>query len=424
MKVYTTLDMDLQLMGERAIEKHLTALEDMYRKKNTRAVYDSVYRDSTSRPRPGYIQGALVSMDPRTGYVRALVGGRDWNHSNFNRATQAKRQPGSAFKVFVYAAAVDNGFQPTDIIIDEEVAYPAGDGTDYSPGNYDDKFRGPVTLRYALQKSINVPAVKLLRKVGTSLVASYAQRLGIRSEVQRNLSMALGSSEVDLMELTAAYGVFANRGIRNDPLFVLKVEDRDGNVLEKNIPRPVEVLSEETNAIMTSMLQSVMDYGTGYSSRPAGFTRPAGGKTGTTNDYTDAFFIGFTPGIATGVWVGYDQKQTIGKGVTGAVGALPIWTQFMIGATRGKPEESFPEPYGVVRRRVCAETGMLATNVCPNLTREDFREGMDPTEICVAHPGRPLDNVPYRPREFVVPPQDFFDLDRRDRDTRERIGTQ
>lgn len=421
LEVYTTLDMDMQEIAERALEKQLAALETQLRTKTTRAAYTAA-ADSGDVAAPRYLQGALVAMDPRTGYVRALVGGRDWAHSNFNRAVQALRQPGSAFKPFVYTAAIDNGFQPTDIIVDEPVSYPAGNGEMYEPTNYDDKFRGPVTLRYALQKSINIPAIKLLRKVGTSLVASYARRMGIHSEIGQNLSLALGSSEVTLMDLTAAYGVFANRGIRNEPLYVLKVEDRNGNVLEKNIPHPTEVLSEETAVVMTSMLESVMNYGTGAGARAAGFTRPAAGKTGTTNDYTDALFVGFTPSLVCGTWVGYDVQQRIGGGMTGSHAALPIWTEFMIGATRGQPEEEFAQPYGTVKRRVCAETGMLATEACPNLTNEDFREGAEPTEVCVAHPGRPLDPLPFLERERLTRPRDLFELDRAQRDMPDRIG--
>jgi len=259
--------------------------------------------------------------------------------------------------------------------------------------NYDRKFRGPVTLRYALQQSINIPAIKLLRKVGTSLVASYARRMGIRSPIGQNLSLALGSSEVTLLDLTSAYGVFANRGIRNDPLFILKVEDRNGTVLEKNLPHPAEVLSEETASVMTSMLQSVVDHGTGYPARARGLTVPAAGKTGTMDEYQDAWFVGYTPGLVCGVWVGYDQKRPIGPGMTGARAALPAWTDFMIGATRGRPVEDFPLPVGTTEREICAETGMLATTACPSVTTEMFTEGAEPTEYCTAHPGPPLNPV-------------------------------
>jgi penicillin-binding protein 1A len=424
LRVYTTLDMDLQQLADRALEKQLQTLEAELKLKNTRASYVPPSGDSArAGQRTPYLQGAIVAIDPRNGGIRAMVGGRDWNQSNFNRATQARRQAGSAFKPFVYTAAIDNGFHPTDIIVDEPVSFPGGDGKLYQPSNYDRTFRGPVTLRYALQQSINIPAIKLLRKVGTSLVASYARRMGIKSPIGQNLSMALGSSEVTLLEITSAYGVFANRGIRTEPLYVLKVEDRSGTVLEKNSPRPVEVLSEESAAVMTSMLQSVMDHGTGFPARARGFTLPAAGKTGTMDEYMDAWFVGYVPGIVCGVWVGYDQKKSIGPGMTGAHAALPAWTDFMIGATRGRPVDDFPSPVGTVSRMVCAETGMLATDHCPNVTTEMFPEGSEPTEYCATHPGTPLQppgTLTGAPGSEARP--DLRDLDRSGRaKERERI---
>jgi penicillin-binding protein 1A len=412
LRVYTTLDMDLQQAAERAIEKHLTSLESELKLKNRLANFVAPAADGPRGNQTPYLQGAVVALDPRNGYVRALVGGREWNHSNFNRAIQARRQPGSAFKPFVYVAAMDNGYRPTDIIVDEPVSYPGGDGKPYQPANYDHTFRGPVTLRYALQKSINIPAIKLLHKVGTSLVASYAQRMGIKSPLGQNLSLALGSSEVTLLELTSAYAVFANRGIRNDPLYILKVEDRNGNVLEKNTPRPTEVLSEETAGVMTSMLQSVVDHGTGYPARERGFLAPAAGKTGTMDDYMDAWFVGYTPTLACGVWVGFDQKKPIGAGMTGARAALPAWTDFMIAATRGRPVEEFPIPAGMLTRQVCAESGMLATENCVDLTAETFNEGSEPTDYCTIHRGRPLNAAPTPTTEEPGRAPTLRDLDR------------
>ena len=304
LKVYTSLDLDLQREAERSLERQLTSLEQRYKYRVTRANWTppAVIVDTTpgAKPRPGvqtpYLQGAFVALDARTGYVRALIGGRDFKASAFNRAVQAKRQPGSAFKPFIYTAAIDNGFQPTDIIEDAPISLPGGaNGAAWTPGNYDHKYSGPVTLRYALQRSINIPAIKLLKKLGVSLVASYARRMGIRSPIHPNLSVALGTSEVDLIEITSAYSVLANEGIRNEPAYILKVEDKSGAVLESLQPRPVDVLSAETAGVMTNMLQSVMDHGTGYPARGRGFTAPAAGKTGTTDDYSDAWFVGFTP---------------------------------------------------------------------------------------------------------------------------------
>jgi membrane carboxypeptidase/penicillin-binding protein len=395
LRVWTTLDMDLQQIAERAVEKQMVALETMLRLKQTRANYVPAASDSARAvERTPYLQAALVVIDPSTGAIRSLIGGRDWNQSNFNRATQARRQPGSAFKPFLYTAAMDNGYHPTDIIVDEPVSFPGANGELYQPQNYDRQFRGPVTLRYALQQSINIPAVKLLRKVGTSLVASYARRMGIKTPIGQNLSLALGTSEVNLLELTSAYGVFANRGIRNDPEFIVKVEDKNGTVLEKENPRPIEVLSEQTAAVMTSMLESVINHGTGYPARARGFTYPAAGKTGTMDEYMDAWFVGFTPHLVCGTWVGYDEKKTIGSRMTGAAAALPIWTDFMIGATRGSPPENFAIPSGSVSRLVCPETGMLATDRCPNPANELFSEGSEPSEYCNVHKGKPLTVAP------------------------------
>ena len=404
LRVYTTLDMDLQQIAERSLERQLQSLEAELKPRATRANYvmptAEAARGMPLGQRTPYLQGALVAMDPRTGYIRALIGGREWNHSNFNRATQARRQPGSAFKPFVYVAAIDNGFHPTDIVVDEPVSFPGANGQLYQPGNYDRIYRGPVTLRYALQQSINIPAIKLLRKVGTSLVASYARRMGIKSPLGQNLSLALGTSEVSLLELTSAYGVLANTGIRSEPLFILKVEDKNGNVLEKNVPKLSEVLSAETAGVMTSMLQSVMDQGTGYPARARGFYNPAAGKTGTMDDYMDAWFVGYIPSLVCGVWVGFDQKRTIGPGMTGARAALPAWTDFMIAATRGRPVEEFPVPAGTVTRQICAETGMLATEACP-----------EPAEYCTTHPGKPLQ--PAAPGAEAPPAQpNLRDLDR------------
>lgn len=412
LRVYTTLDMELQSSAERALERHLAQLELELKLPRTRANYQPTNSGSSSTP---YLQGSVVALDPRTGQVRALVGGRDYSQSTFNRATQARRQPGSAFKPIVFASAVEHGFKPTDLLTDEPVSFPSGDGKSYEPQNYDRKFRGQVTLRYALQQSINIPAVKLLKLLGPGEVISCARRLGIRSPLGENLSLALGSGEVTLMELTSAYAVFASRGIRNDPVSILRVEDRHGGVLERATPRPTEALSEESAATLTSMLQSVVDHGTAYGARARGLTAPAAGKTGTMDEYKDAWFIGYTPSIVCGVWVGFDEKRVIGRGMTGAHAALPVWTEIMLGYTRGRPFEDFPRPAGTVLGAVCSETGLLATDQCPNTTTEMFQEGSQPVDLCTLHPGRPLgpagarpgsdtEEAPPEPRERSGPP--------------------
>ncbi len=403
LRIYTSLDLDLQREAERSLEKQLTSLETQRKYKNARAnfVLPAATGDKPAPPtQTPYLQGALVALDAKTGYVRALVGGRDFRHSSFNRATQALRQPGSSFKPFIFTAAIDNGYQPSDVIEDSPISLPGGaNGQAWTPHNYDGKYSGPVTLRYALQRSINIPAIRMLKKLGTPTVASYARRMGVKSPIQNNLSMALGTSEVNLLELTSAYEVLANEGIRNEPAFVLKVEDKSGAVLETQQARPVDVLSAETAGVMTSMLQSVMDHGTGYPARARGFLVPAAGKTGTTDDYSDSWFVGYTPSLVCGVWVGFDVKKSMGKGVTGAVGALPIWTDFMIAAHRGRPVEYFNLPGTGETREICTETGLLATEACPTVTAEIFKPGAEPQEYCNVHvglprqPGRP--EVPY-----------------------------
>ncbi|HEY6571836.1 MAG TPA: PBP1A family penicillin-binding protein [Candidatus Eisenbacteria bacterium] len=389
MRVYTTIDIDLQHAAEEALERRIQALEVRNQYKKTRAtiVAEAAKSGSKERPQTEYLQGAAVMIDPKTGHILALVGGRDFNESNFNRAVQAARQPGSAFKPFIYAAAMDNGYTPTEMILDTPVSFRAGNGLEWAPQNYDHKFRGPVTLRQALAQSLNVPAAKLLQKLGTPVVSSYARRLGIRSRLVGDLSLSLGTSEVNLLELTSAYGVFANQGVRTAPVFVLKVEDKNGKVLEQSRVAAEEALSPETALTMTSMLVSVMENGTAASSRALGLNVPAAGKTGTTDDYTDAWFIGYTPDLAAGVWVGFDRKRKIGPNMTGAAAALPIWVDMVAAATKGKPPVEFSVPSGVVSRQICAQTGLLANPGCPETEVELFREGSEPTGACNVHLG-------------------------------------
>jgi penicillin-binding protein 1A len=390
LKIYTTLDIDLQMASEEALERRLTALEARNQYKRTRAALAAKAKpdDARAKAKTDYLQGAIVALDPTNGQIRALVGGRDFNESNFNRAVQASRQPGSAFKPFIYAAAIDNGFSPTDVILDTPVSFKAGNGMDWSPQNYDHKFRGPVTLRAALAHSVNVPAAKLLQKLGTGVVTSYARRMGVRSRLGNDLSLALGTSEVNLLELTSAYGVFANQGIRVPPSYVLKIEDKNGKVLEQTRLTAEEVLSPETALTMTSMLSSVIENGTAAAAKALGLNVPAAGKTGTTDDYSDAWFVGYTPSLVTGVWVGFDQKQKIGPGMTGAAAALPIWVDVIGSATKGKAPQEFPVPSGVVSVLICTQTGLLANPSCPETEYELFHEGLQPTSYCDVHTGQ------------------------------------
>ena len=397
LKIYTTIDIELQKAAEEALERRLTALEARNQYKRTRAALAEKAAKAAKNAKAGapakektqteYLQGAIVTLDPTNGQIRALVGGRDFNDSNFNRAVQAARQPGSAFKPFIFAAAVDNGYSPTDIILDTPVSFQAGNGMQWSPQNYDHKYRGPVTLRAALAHSVNVPAAKLLQKIGTGVVTSYARRMGVRSRLVNDLSLALGTSEVNLLELTSAYGVFANQGIRTSPSYVLRVEDKNGKVLEQTRTTAEEVLSPETALTMTSMLASVVENGTAAATRALGLAVPAAGKTGTTDDYTDAWFVGYTPNLVTGVWVGFDRKQKIGPGMTGAAAALPVWVDVMAAATKGKAPQEFPVPSGVVSVLICTQTGLLANPACPETELELFHEGVQPSSFCNVHTG-------------------------------------
>ncbi|MCX8031367.1 MAG: PBP1A family penicillin-binding protein [Thermodesulfovibrionales bacterium] len=281
------------------------------------------------------VEGALIALDPETGYLKALVGGFSFSKSDFNRAILAKRQPGSAFKPFVYAVALQNGFTPESIIIDEPVTYRWGN-EQWSPENYDRKYNGPTTLREALAHSRNVVTVKLVDLIGIDTVRNFAIKSGIESTMPRDLSIALGSMSVTPLELTAAYCVFANGGKRLKPIAIRYITDSQGTVLEENIPQSEDVLSPEIAAQVTSMLTDVILYGTGAR---ANIGRTAAGKTGTTNDYKDAWFIGYTPHLIAGVWVGYDDmKKSLGQSEVGGRAAAPIWANFMKNALSQEQE--------------------------------------------------------------------------------------
>jgi len=286
-------------------------------------------------------QGGLVCIDNATGEIRAMVGGRDFNESKFNRATQALRQVGSSFKPYVYTAAIDQGARPEDVVLDAPTTFQTASGP-YTPHNYDDKFEGSITLRRALAQSRNIPALKIADQVGIRTVIDYAHRFGITSNIPAYLPVALGSAEVTLFEQTAAFSVFPNDGVRIAPRYITKVTDYEGRVLEEDFPDVKDVISSRTARIMTSMLEGVVQHGTAISA--ASMKYPLGGKTGTTNDFTDAWFIGFSPSITTGVWIGYDEKKTLGNKESGARAALPIWIDFMKTALSGKDPGEFEPP--------------------------------------------------------------------------------
>jgi penicillin-binding protein 1A len=299
------------------------------------------------------VQGALLAIDNSTGDVKAMVGGRSFEESKFNRATQAMRQVGSSFKPYIYTAAIDEGMTPDDTVLDAPVSFPGGPAGPWTPHNYDGRYEGVITFRRALAHSRNIPAVKVTERVGgIKTVIEYVRKFGITAPMPPFLPVALGAAEITLWEQTAAFSTFPNDGVRVTPRMIRKVEDYDGRVLEEDYPEVKDVVSARTARIMVSMLQEVVLHGTGAAA--AKLKHPLGGKTGTTNDFTDAWFMGFSPSVTCGVWVGYDEKKTLGNKETGAVAALPIWMDFMRVALKGKESEDFaappPTPNAVARK--------------------------------------------------------------------------
>ena len=328
------------------------------------------------------IEGAFLALDPRDGGIKAMVGGYDFERSKFNRALQAKRQPGSAFKPFVYAAAFDSGLTPSTIIEDSPVSYPLlvdGKRIDWSPANYDRKFRGPTTLRYGLEHSINVIAVKLIERVGVDPVIKLAQDMGIDSNLRREYALALGVSEVTLLEMVSSFGILANSGIRFTPYGIRKVIDNKGAVLEEHVPESRRAIKEETAFILTNVLKGVVERGTG--SRAGVLGKPIAAKTGTTQEATDAWFIGYTPSLVAGVWVGYDTKRSLGPHESSATLAVPIWTRFMQRVLKDVAPEDFPVPDDVVPVLVNYRSGLPTTLDDKSAIKEFFLKGTEPRRM-------------------------------------------
>jgi penicillin-binding protein 1A len=305
------------------------------------------------------VQGALLATEVGTGHVLAMVGGYDFGKSQFNRAVQAVRQPGSAFKPVIYAAAIEAGLTPASIINDAPIVLAGPGGAVWKPENYSQKYYGPTTLRTALAHSRNVVTVKLLEQIGIPAALACARRLGISSPLAPYLSLALGASDVTLLELTTAYGVFANGGMYVPPVFITRIVDAQGQVIEEHFPEAQRVVEPEVAYVLTSMLEDVIQRGTGRPVRTLG--RPAAGKTGTTNDFRDAWFLGYTPELITGVWIGLDDRTTLGNGEAGGRAASPIWLEFMQEAMRGQPITDFAIPPGVRFVRIEAESGTPAS---------------------------------------------------------------
>lgn len=365
------------------------------------------------------VQGALIGLDPRSGQVKAMVGGYDFAKSQFNRAIQARRLPGSAIKPLIYAAAIDKGYTAATVILDTPVVYQGksekGEVTEWKPKNYEDKFFGPTTFRHALAHSQNVVTVKILEDIGVGYAADYIRKLGIESPQNRDLTLALGSSAVTPMELASAYAVFANGGVRLKPTFITRISDRDGNVLESVDPadfpagvkkgqklirqEPERVISAETAYLITNLMESVVQDGTGKRAQELG--RPVAGKTGTTNDLKDAWFAGFVPQLVAVTWVGYDQERSMGHGETGGRAALPGWLGFMQRAVKNLEPEAFPIPDTIEFHAIDPGSGLLAPEESYNAVVEAFAPGTAPTNYAIDR---------QRPKA-----EDFFKLDLEDR---------
>ena len=322
------------------------------------------------------VEGALVALEPDTGFIRAIIGSYDFVKSEFNRAIYARRQPGSAFKPIIYAAALDHGFTPASIIVDEPVTYHGGPKGEWSPENCDHKFNGPTTLREALTYSRNVVTVKLVDAVGIDNVLEFARTVGIQSDMPRDLTIALGSLSLTPFDLAQCYSIFANEGMKSKPIAVKYVTDSRGGVLESNEPEAEEVVRPQTAFLITSMMEDVVRNGTGWRAKALG--RPVAGKTGTTNEYRDAWFVGYSTNLVSVVWVGFDDMRSLGHRETGANAASPIWVYFMKDSLRGEIEE-FPVPEGIVSYTIDPVTGLLSKDESAGI-KEYFEEGSEPRQ--------------------------------------------
>ena len=355
------------------------------------ANFDSVFAKNTEDFRALHdtlrlrrAQIAVVALDVQTGAIRTLIGGRDFQESRFNRVTQARRQAGSAFKPYVYSAALERGnIHPATVILDQPITLVTPEG-EWRPENYDRTFSGPMSIRSALARSNNLVAIQVFNRVGGQTVVEHAQKMGIRQTLHTGPSLAIGACEVTPMEMTSSYGIYANRGIHAEPYFIQKITDRNGRVLEETVPKERRAISPQDAFLMSSMLSHVVCCGTAASIRGLGFTRLAGGKTGTTNDYSDAWFVGFTPQIVCGVWAGVDERLSMGHGVTGSVAAVPVWTRTMQTLHRDLPVREFSRPDGIRSVSICRQSSGLAREACPQ-TAFEFVKFDSTVDTCAAH---------------------------------------
>jgi penicillin-binding protein 1A len=343
---------------------------------------DQVARTATAAiDQPPLVEGAVLAIDNRTGQIKSMVGGFSFERSKFNRATQALRQVGSAFKPFVYTTAIDRGYTPSTLLQDSPVTYPGGPGQPpYSPQNYERDFWGPITVRRALEHSRNVPAIKLMDALGPKQVIAYARRFGLTAPLPPYLPIALGAGEETLLEMTSAYSVFPNQGVRMVPYSVMKVTDREGNLLEESRPEPQDAIRADTAYVMTNLLRGVVEHGTAVKAMALNW--PVAGKTGTTDDFSDAWFVGFDPDITLGVWVGYDLKKPLGQGMSGAEAALPIWVNIFkayIGDRKDPPK--FEPPGNIVFVAIDKLSGSISQAGSPGAFSEAYIAGTQPGSI-------------------------------------------
>ncbi|NLD99321.1 MAG: hypothetical protein GX640_05555, partial [Fibrobacter sp.] len=393
LSIYTTLDPVAQDSAERALEKQILSLQQRL----NRIFLDSTRLDKTMKiPRERFLnefdsiytanevaftqypdsiklrkaQMAVVALDVQSGAIRTLIGGRNFNETKFNRI-YARRQPGSAFKPFVYTAAMEHDFTPASVVLDQPITLMTDQG-EWRPENHERVFYGPITIRNALARSANLVAIQVLTKVGAQVVIDYARRMGLKQQMNPVPSLAIGACEVTPMEMASAYSIYANSGVRATPYYIEKVVDKTGRVLESHTPSEKEVLSPQTAYLMASLMRSVVCCGTGASIPASGFTRPAAGKTGTTDDYSDAWFVGYTPQISCAVWAGVDERRSLGRGVTGSVGAIPVWVKTMSALHKKLPVKDFERPAGIKTEAVCSESHLFATPACPKSENEFF----------------------------------------------------
>lgn len=352
-EVYTTLDWAWQVNADSVYDAFMADLSERVSMPDTTMI----------------LQGALLALDPETGGIVSMIGGREFAQSQFNRAMQAQRQPGSSFKPYVYATAIRYGYSPADLILDMADTMRVA-GETWVPRNITREFSGQVNLRTALNRSLNAATVRLLKDVGIYRVIPVARDMGLQGELPPYLSLALGTASVTLLEQVAGYNVFNNHGFYIQPYLIEKVVDENGLILETHSPTQREVLTAEEAAVMVSMLRSVMDNGSGYGARRRGFTRPAAGKTGTTNEYIDGWFIGFTPQVTAGVWVGFDENISMGEGMSSTAVALPLWARFMKAIHDDLPVEDFRIPGSVNKISICQISGLIAGESCQDVVTD------------------------------------------------------